>query len=105
MRALQVFLKRGLSCFFRALTLFHPATSRGISIPYSTISLHAVSRQPILADAASSSAHPNGDQPCVYCQLDENEGEDHDNMPDDELADTRELSLFPSNVEAGAEAH
>lgn len=85
-----------------ALVLFHPSSCTGISIPYPTISLHAVSRQPILADPASSTAHPGTtEQPCVYCQLDENEGEDYDNLPEDELAETKELGLFPSSPEAG----
>ena len=90
----------------RALVLFDPSASTGIAVSYTTISLHAISRQPILSDPSSSSAHPNGsgatEQPCVYCQLDENEGEDYDNLPEDELAETKELSLFPSDPAAGA---
>lgn len=97
-RPVPLWLK--LDCVARALVLFHPSTSTGISIPYPTISLHAISRQPVLADPAVSSGHPSAEQPCVYCQLDENEGEDYDNLAEEELADTRELSLFPANPQA-----
>ena len=102
----------------RAVSFFEPSSSRGFSVPYPTISLHAISRQPILADLSASAAHPqasvssNGDgngvaaamtieRPCVYCQLDENEGADYDNLPEDELAETRELCIFPTDSAAG----
>lgn len=93
-------------------------------MPYPTISLHAISRQPVTASSSVSAAHPvptpvaisqtNGDgttnghesapsfteQVCVYCQLDENEGADYDEMAEDDLIETKELSIFPSTPEA-----
>ena len=102
------------------MSFFEPSTARGFSVPYPTISLHAI-RQPILADPSASAAHPqaslgssngNGgaaatttERPCVYCQLDENEGADYDNLPEDELAETRELCIFPTDSAAGEGRH
>lgn len=109
MSQLDVYVTEG------AVSFFEPSSSRGFSVPYPTISLHAISRQPILADPSASAAHPqpsvssNGhgdaaatttERPCVYCQLDENEGADYDNLPEDELAETRELCIFHTDSAA-----
>jgi len=98
-----------------ALSFFVPSSSSGFSIPYPTVSLHAISRQRISTaeideDAAAaqtngrnSNGHPAAEepeQPCVYCQLDENEGADYDNLPEDQLIETKEFSIFPTNSEA-----
>ena len=91
-----------------ALSFFDPSSSRGFSVPYPTISLHAVSRQPVLSTTSSTSptkgdisnGHPDL-IPCVYCQLDENEGADYDNLAEDDLVETKELYLIPEDPAAG----
>ncbi|GAA5932331.1 hypothetical protein JCM1841_000851 [Sporobolomyces salmonicolor] len=61
-----------------ALSFFSPATTRGISLPYPHITLHATSRTP---------------SPCIYCQVEEHEGwEDDDGEAE---GTTREMWIVP----------
>ena len=75
---------------FRNLTLFNPSKSIGISIPYPTISLHAIQTS---ADPADSSRQVQG----LYMQL---ELSDHPNAVDDDDLDFVEITLFPSLTSA-----
>jgi hypothetical protein len=72
-----------------AILLFDDATSRGLSVPYVNITLHAISRS-----SASSSSQSNGDtpaeaRPAILCQLD---ALDQD---EDEYDDPSELIIVP----------
>jgi chloride channel, nucleotide-sensitive, 1A len=69
---------------FRYLTLFNPTKSIGVSIPYPTISLHAIQTS---GDPADSSRQVQG----LYMQLELSDQPDAD---DDDL-DFVEVTLFP----------
>ena len=95
-----------------ALSFFDPSTSKGFSVPYPTISIHATSRPPVQQNSDAIPAETNGnvngddhntggeEQSCVYCQLDENECTDYDNLAEEDLLETRELYITPSDPSA-----
>ncbi|GAA5866064.1 hypothetical protein JCM1840_003397 [Sporobolomyces johnsonii] len=61
-----------------ALSFFSPTTTRGISLPYPHITLHATSRTP---------------SPCIYCQVEESEGLEDDDGEGE--GTTREMWIVP----------
>lgn len=80
-------------------------------MPYPTITLHATSRHtPDTAAAtgtsstegeASDAAAPETQRACIYCQLDETEPEDWDNIAEEDMPETREMYIYPENPAAG----
>lgn len=77
--------------YCRAVSFYSPSTSTGLCIPYPHLTLHAISRAPTTADGATG-------QPCIYCQVDENEAlEESDEMPEGE---TREVIIVPADPAA-----
>lgn len=79
-----------------ALSFYSAATSTGLSIPYPLITLHAISRAPLrsLAAAGEPETAVAGGGPCIYCQIDEAEGDDEAEY------DTREVIIVPSDPTA-----
>lgn len=71
----------------RNLTLFNPATSNGLSIPYPSISLHAIQRR---ADPVDASQQVQG----LYMQL---ELSDPYGVSDDDESDIVELTILPAS--------
>lgn len=73
---------------YRTLTLFNPSSSVGISIPYPSISLHAIQRLPDPAD-------PSQEVQGLYMQLETADASDNDDEPE-----TFELTLLPPTSSA-----
>lgn len=92
----------------RALAFFNPETKTGFSVPYPTITLHATSRQPRpspIAEIGTSSSEATTTtaeaEACVYCQLDETEPQQWDDMAEEDQPETREMYIFPTVPSAG----
>ncbi|KAK0552424.1 hypothetical protein OC845_001690 [Tilletia horrida] len=59
-----------------ALAFLDPASSKGFSVDFPTISLHAVSRT--IPAQLQSLAQASGSTACLYCQLDDHAGDEDD---------------------------
>ena len=97
---------------FRALSFFAPSLSKGLTIPYPMISLHAISRTPMRPwlqpgsesanGSTEASASTNGDShletgPCIFCQLDEeDDGKDGEGEGDEDFYATKDFIITPS---------
>jgi hypothetical protein len=86
-----------LFCFVTcsALSFYNPETQAGFSVPYPVITLHATSR------GTPPGAPDGANHPCVYCQLDETDPSEWDNLPEDELPETKELYIYTQQDSAG----
>lgn len=84
-----------------ALSFYSESANKGISFPYPHITLHAISR-----DAPPPASSANGGEPsttttaCIYCQIEESEGELEDTEGMEESG-TREMWITPSDPESG----
>nr|GAT60973.1 predicted protein [Mycena chlorophos] len=77
---------QGTLYVIESVLVFMAATGRGFQIEYPAITLHAVSR---------SEAGPS-----IYCQLDENAGEEQAAASSEEVDDMRELTIVPQSADA-----
>ncbi|KAI5481210.1 hypothetical protein MNV49_005645 [Pseudohyphozyma bogoriensis] len=75
-----------------AVSFLASDSSRGVSIPYPHITLHAISRAPL----RSGSADNGGGGPCIYCQVDESD-EAAEGAEDDYEDTSREVIIIPSD--------
>lgn len=70
-----------------SVLVFMSTTGKGFQVPYTTITLHAISR----ADLA----------PSIYCQLDESQALEEEPTQDEEAElEMRELRIIPSTAES-----
>jgi len=70
-----------------SVLVFMSTSGKGFQVPYTTITLHAISR----ADLA----------PSIYCQLDEAEAQEEEPTQDEEAElEMRELRIIPSTSES-----
>ena len=90
-----------------ALSFYSESTNKGISFPYPHITLHAISRDAPPPSPARSSANGGGEATtstttaaCIYCQIEESEGELEDTEGMEESG-TREMWITPSDPESG----
>lgn len=77
----------------RSLSFYSHEEAKGISIPFSHISIHAKAKEPLSGS--------NDALPCVYCQI---EDEDPDSLEEDDAADhvtSREMWIWPEDAAAG----
>lgn len=82
-------LKAQLTGLHRSLTIFSQEAEAGVSIPYPSISIHAVKQVSTGADGATS--------PAVWMQLDFADGGD-----DDDTFNTVELTVIPSSTDSSS---
>lgn len=93
-----------------AVVVFDPIKAQGFSIPYPAVTLHAISRTPMRSATGELADTGLAGGPCLYCQLDEADGEDETAAADEEgeeVNSTRDLIVTPtqaSNVETLFEA-
>lgn len=102
-----------MAVLYSALAFFNPETQTGFSVPYPTITLHATSRNTPDTAATTGTSSTEGEasedaaasaetqKACIYCQLDETEPEDWDDIAEEDMPETREMYIYPENPAAG----
>ncbi|CAD6899459.1 unnamed protein product, partial [Tilletia laevis] len=63
-----------------SLSFLDPASSKGFSVDFPTVSLHAISRS--IPEGLQALAEASGSTACLYCQLDDNAGKNDENDGD-----------------------
>ncbi|GAA5840731.1 hypothetical protein JCM11251_001685 [Rhodosporidiobolus azoricus] len=93
-------VKGGLWVTEGALSFFSSSSSTGISIPYTHITLHAISRTSAPSSFTADTA--NGDsaaeRPCVYVQFEQQEGAEESD--DYDGSGSREMWITPKEAES-----
>lgn len=90
-----------------ALSFYSESANKGISLPYPHITLHAISRDAAPPPSSLNGAGGGGESTsattataCIYCQIEESEGELEDTEGMEESG-TREMWITPSDPESG----
>ncbi|GAA6017530.1 hypothetical protein JCM10207_008258 [Rhodosporidiobolus poonsookiae] len=94
-------LEGGLWVTEDALSFFSPSASSGLSLPYTHLTLHAISRSPAPSSSSSSTASGlNGDAKgaCIYCQFEEEENAEE--QDDYDGTGSREMWITPADPES-----
>ncbi|KAK0525586.1 hypothetical protein OC834_005110 [Tilletia horrida] len=84
-----------------AVSFLDPSSNQGFSVDFPTISLHAVSRT--LPDTLKALAEASGSTACLYCQLDDNAGEDENEDGDAPYGSGGDPDAMQGTEEEGAD--
>ncbi|GAA5916716.1 hypothetical protein JCM6882_005784 [Rhodosporidiobolus microsporus] len=80
-----------------ALSFFSSSSSSGISIPYTHITLHAISRTSAPSSAPAEAVNGAAERPCVYVQFEQEENAEESD--DYDGSGSREMWITPRDAE------